>query len=140
VMAIIGLFFTEELMQLLGAPANVLEQSVSYGQIMLLGMPGFFVFLSVTSVLRGVGDTVTPLLTLILSIIAGLIVTPALILGWGGLPQIGVDAAAVATIVGFLLSLLFLAFYLRARKSPLAPDAELARDLKIDLPLLGKIL
>jgi putative MATE family efflux protein len=140
VVAVIGVFFTETLMRVLGAPENVLQQAVGYGRIVLIGMPGFFIFLIVTSVLRGVGDTVTPLISLVLSIIAGLVVTPALILGWFGLPQIGVDAAAVAFIVGFMIVLVFLFFYLRARNSPLAPDAALLRDLKIDLPLLGKIL
>jgi putative MATE family efflux protein len=140
VVAVIGVFFTEAMMRLLGAPENVLQQAVGYGRIVLIGMPGFFIFLIVTSVLRGVGDTVTPLISLVLSIIAGLVVTPALILGWFGLPQIGVDAAAVAFIAGFMIVLVFLFFYLRARNSPLAPDAALLRDLKIDLPLLGKIL
>lgn len=140
VVAAIGVFFMEPIMGMLGAPANVIDQSVSYGRIVLIGMPGFFVFLIVTTVLRGVGDTVTPLVSLVLSILTGLIVTPALILGWGGLPKIGVDAAAVAFIAGFLIVLVFLFFYLRARKSPLAPDRQLLRDLKIDLPLLGKIL
>ena len=140
VVAAIGIFFTEPLMLLLGAPANVFEQSVSYGRIVLIGMPGFFIFLIVTSVLRGVGDTVTPLISLILSIGVGLVVTPALILGWFGLPQIGVDAAAVAFIAGFMAVLVFLFFYLRARKSPLAPDAALLRDLRINVPLLGTIL
>jgi putative MATE family efflux protein len=140
VIALIGIFFTDDLMRLLGAPENVFQQSVSYGRIVLIGMPGFFIFLIVTSVLRGVGDTVTPLISLILSTAVGLIVTPALILGWGGLPKIGVDAAAVAFIAGFLVVLVFLFFYLRAKKSPLAPDAALLRDLKINLPLLGTIL
>jgi putative MATE family efflux protein len=140
VVALIGVFFTEPLMRLLGAPENVLQQSVSYGRIVLIGMPGFFIFLIVTSVLRGVGDTITPLISLILSIATGLVVTPALILGWGGLPRIGVDAAAVAFITGFLIVLVFLFFYLRARRSPLAPDAQLLRDLKINPPLLGTIL
>jgi putative MATE family efflux protein len=113
---------------------------VSYGRIVLIGMPGFFIFLIVTSVLRGVGDTMTPLISLLLSIATGLVVTPALILGWGGLPRIGVDAAAVAFITGFVIVLVFLFFYLRARKSPLAPDAQLLRDLRIKLPLLRTIL
>ncbi len=140
VVAFIGIFFTEPLMRLLGAPENVLQQSVSYGRIVLIGMPGFFIFLIVTSVLRGVGDTVTPMISLVLSIAVGLVVTPALILGWFGLPQIGVDAAAVAFIAGFMAVLVFLFFYLRARNSPLAPDAALLRDLRINLPLLGTIL
>ncbi len=140
VVAVIGIFFTEPLMRLLGAPENVLQQSVSYGRIVLIGMPGFFIFLIVTSVLRGVGDTVTPLISLVLSLIVGLIVTPALILGWGGLPKIGVDAAAVAFIAGFMVVLVFLFFFLRFRKSPMVPNAALARDLRINLPLLGMIL
>jgi putative MATE family efflux protein len=140
VIALIGVFFTDQLMGLLGAPPNVFERSVSYGRIVLVGMPGFFIFLIVTSVLRGVGDTVTPLISLILSIGIGLLVTPALILGWGGLPRIGVDAAAIAFIAGFLAVLVFLFFYLRARKSPLAPDRQLLADLRINWPLLRTIL
>src|SRR5205085_9443544 len=47
---------------------------------------------------------------------------------------------AVAFIAGFLVVLVFLFFYLRARKSPLAPDRELLKDLKLNMPLLGQIL
>lgn len=138
--ALLGIFLTEPIMRLIGAPENVIAGSVSYGRIMLIGMPGFFLFLIITSVLRGVGDTVSPLISLVLSILAGLVVTPALILGWGGLPKIGVDAAAVAFIFGFVIALAFLFFFLRARNSPLAPDAALARHLRIRLPMLLTIL
>jgi putative MATE family efflux protein len=140
VVAVIGIFFTPNLMRLIGAPANVFDQSVAYGRIVLIGMPGFFIFLIVTSILRGVGDTFTPLIALSLSILTGLVVTPALLLGWGGLPRLGVEAGAIAFIVGFLIVLVFLFVYLRARKSPLAPDAEFFQHLGLDLPLLGKIL
>lgn len=136
VVALIGLLFTDQLMRVLGAPANILEAATGYGRIMLLGMPGFFIFLIVTSILRGVGDTMTPLISLGISIATGLVVTPALILGWGGLPQLGVAAAAVATIIGFVAVLIFLFFYLRVRRHPLAPDAELLASLRIDPALL----
>ncbi len=140
VVAVIGIFFTGSVMRLLGAPENIVDMATSYGRIVLIGMPGFFIFLIVTSILRGVGDTVTPLISLVLSILAGLVVTPALILGWGGLPKIGVDAAAVAFIFGFVIVLVFLFFFLRARKSPLAPDAVLIRHLKINPSILGLVL
>jgi putative MATE family efflux protein len=140
VVAIIGAFFARELMSLLGAPAEVLDMSAGYGRIVLIGMPGFFIFLLVTSMLRGVGDTVTPLFSLILSIIVGLFVTPALIQGWFGLPKLGVDAAAVAFIAGFMVVLVFLYFWLNRKKSPMAPDAELIASLKVDFKLLGMIL
>ena len=138
--ALIGALFTKQLMLPLGAPANIVEPATEYGRLVLIGMPGFFVFLIITSMLRGVGDTVTPLIALSLSILAGLVVTPALIQGWWGLPRIGISAAAVAFIAGFVLVLIFLYFYLNWRKSPMAPDAELFRHLKVKGELLLLIL
>lgn len=139
--AIIGGIWTEQIMTVLGAPENIRHLAVGYARIVLIGMPGFFLFLVVTSVLRGVGDTVTPLLSLILSMIVSMLVTPALILGWFGLPQLGVDAAAWAFIAGFLSVLTFLFVYMRARDMPLAPDGVLlGAMLKPDFKLLALIL
>lgn len=139
--AIGGGIWAEQILMLLGAPDNILELAAGYSRIALIGMPGFFLFLVVTSVLRGVGDTITPLFSLIMSLLVGLVVTPALILGWFGLPQIGVNAAAVAMIAGFLTVLVFLFFYMRARKMPLAPDRLLlSAMLHPDMKLLGLIL
>lgn len=140
VVAIIGAIWIEDIMSLLGAPENIRGTAVEYGRIMFLGMPGFFVFLVATSVLRGVGDTITPLFSLILSMLIGVVLTPALIQGWWGLPQLGVNSAAWAFIAGFVVVLLFLFFYMRARKMPLAPDRELLVALKPDFQLLKLIL
>ncbi|MGB3027842.1 MATE family efflux transporter [Paradevosia shaoguanensis] len=140
VVAVLGGFFAPQLMGILGAPANIVDLATSYGRIFLIGMPAFFLFLVVTSVLRGVGDTVTPFVALIISIIVGLVTTPALILGWFGLPKIGVDAAAVASIAGFISVLVFLFFYLRIRKHALAPDRALLKHLRINGELLMLIL
>ncbi len=138
--AVVGAVWTDEIMAVLGAPENIREMAVGYGRIVLIGMPGFFIFLVITSVLRGVGDTVTPLWSLVLSMIVGAVLTPALIQGWFGLPRIGVNAAAWAFIAGFVTVLVFLFFYMRARKMPLAPDKALLKALKPDWKLLGLIL
>jgi putative MATE family efflux protein len=140
VVAVLGVIFIRPIMSVLGVPPNILEESTTYGTILLIGMPGFFIYLIATSVLRGVGDTTTPLIALIMSILTGLIVTPAFILGWGGLPKLGLMAAAVAFIAGFLVVLVFLFFYLRARKHPLAPDRVFLTHLGIDFVLLRTIL
>src|SRR5690606_23803510 len=103
--------------------------SAGYGRIFFAGIPLFFIFLVWTSMLRGVGDTVTPLFTLSFSIVAGLVVTPALIQGWWGLPQIGINAAAVAFIAGTAMALVFSYAYLIWRKSPLAIDSAVVRYL-----------
>lgn len=138
--AIVGGLFTQQLMEVLGAPPDIVADATAYGRIVLIGMPGFFLFLIITSTLRGVGDTITPLTTLVISIGIGLVVTPALIQGWLGLPKLGVLSAAVAFIAGFAAVLVYLYFYLNWRKSPMAPDAALLRHVGIDLKLLGLIL
>ncbi|SMQ65014.1 putative efflux protein, MATE family [Devosia lucknowensis] len=141
VVAIGGGLFTEQIMTVLGAPENIRHLAVGYARIVLIGMPGFFLFLVVTSVLRGVGDTITPLFSLIMSMVVSLLVTPALIQGWFGLPQLGVDAAAWAMIAGFATVLIFLFVYMRARNMPLAPDGVLlGAVLRPDFKLLGLIL
>lgn len=140
VIAVFGGAFTTPMLVLLGTPSDVLADATSYARIMLIAMPGVFVFLLSTAMLRGVGDTVTPLLTLIISTLTGLVVTPALIRGWGGLPQLGVTSAAWASVLAFVLSTLWLGWRLRQRASPLAPDAAFLRSMRIDLRLLRSVL
>lgn len=138
--AVFGGFFTTPLLRALGTPPDILADATRYARIMLIAMPGLFVFLLSTAMLRGIGDTVTPLFTLGLSTALGLLLTPALIRGWGGLPTLGVASGAAATVVSFVVATLWLGWRLRARRSPLAPDAEFARHLRIDLPLLRAVL
>lgn len=138
--AVFGGAFTEPMLKLLGTPPDILPDATRYARIILIAMPGLFVFLLSTAMLRGVGDTVTPLYTLMISTAIGLVVTPALIRGWFGLPKVGVTAGAWATVVGFLVATTWLAFQLRRMKSPLAPDADFVRHLRVNPRLLKGVL
>jgi len=83
---------------------------------------------------------VTPLYTLCISTACGLVVTPALILGWGGMPKLGVASSAIATIVSFIVAAGWLAWRLNRIKSPLAPDAEFRRHLRVNPAILKTVL
>jgi Na+-driven multidrug efflux pump len=91
VVAVFGGSFADMMLVALGTPADILPGATAYARIMLIAAPGVFTFLLVTSMLRGVGDTRTPLLTLLISTAVGLLLTPALIRGWLGLPDAGRD-------------------------------------------------
>lgn len=138
--AVFGGTFTEPMLKALGTPPDILADATRYARIMLIAMPGLFVFLLSTAMLRGVGDTVTPLYTLAISTAIGLLLTPALIRGWGGLPMLGVASGAAATVVSFVVATTWLGFRLRAKKSPLAPDADFAHKLRIDPKILKTVL
>ena len=138
--ALFGGTFAEPMLTALGTPPDILADAVRYARVMLFAMPGLFLFLLSTAMLRGVGDTVSPLLALVLSTAVGLVLTPALIRGWGGLPQMGVTSGAWAGVVAFVVATLWLAWRLRVRGSPLAPDAALFQRMRIQPALLKKVL
>ena len=140
VAAVLGELLARPALAALGTAPELLPDAVAYARVMMLGMPLLLVFILYTQLLRGVGDTVTPLLALCLSTAVGLLLTPALIRGWLGLPRLGVVSAAVAGWVSFALALAFLWVYLRRKRHPLAPDAELLRALRIDARLLRAVL
>jgi len=102
--ALFGGTFAHLLLEKLNTPPDIMAEATHYSRICLFAMPGFFAFLLITSIMRGVGDTVTPLFALIVSTIVGLLVTPALINGWMGLPHLGVASAAVGFIASFLVN------------------------------------
>ncbi len=138
--ALFGGLFSRQLMIALATPPDILDQASAYARIMLVTMPLGFVFLLMTAMLRGVGDTLTPLLALALSTAIGLALTPLLIGGGFGVPATGVTAPAWASAIANALTLFVLGLYLRHSKSPLAPDADFLRRLRLDGVLLSKIL
>lgn len=140
VIALLGGVFAGPLMEFLLTPPDIIHEATEYARIMMITMPVFFVFLLATSILRGVGDAVTPLWTLALSTGVGLLVTPALITGAGGLPQMGVASAAYASLVSLIIALAWLAWHLIRKKHVLAPTAALLSRVKLDPKVLGVVL
>jgi putative MATE family efflux protein len=158
--ALFGGAFTEPMLRLLGTPADILPGSTAYARVMLIAAPAIFIFLLSTSMLRGVGDTKTPLYTLLISTALSMVLTPALIRGWLGLPQLGITSGAYAAGASFLIAMSWAFWHLRhtanpgrsasqpamhfltqpQSKHPLAPDASFLKHLRIDKVILGKVL
>ena len=138
--AVLGSLFARPAMQALGTPVDVLDEAVGYARVMMLIMPLLLVFILFTQLLRGVSDTVSPLLALMVSTAVGLLLTPALILGWVGLPQMGIQSAAVAGLFGNVLAMVFLVLRLRHKNHVMAPDRELWLALRLNREILAKVL
>jgi putative MATE family efflux protein len=90
--------------------------------------------------LRGTGDSKTPFYFLILSTVLGIVLTPAFILGWLGLPKIGIAGAAIAGYIANAAAFVALLIYLARRNHPLQFDFEMLRDMRVDWKLLAKIV
>ncbi|UUQ65136.1 MATE family efflux transporter [Pseudomonas fuscovaginae UPB0736] len=138
--AVLGSIFARPALQGLGTPADVLDAAVGYAQVMMLTMPLLLIFILFTQLLRGISDTLSPLLALLVSTCIGLLLTPALIRGWLGLPQMGIQSAALAGLVSTACAMLFLGLRLRHKNSVMAPDRAMLASMRLDRDILGKIL
>ncbi|OTG64263.1 MATE family efflux transporter [Acinetobacter silvestris] len=128
--ALLGVIFAKHILLFLGVDPKVMHLSLPYVQWMLAGSPVLFIYIIYTSILRGVGDSTTPMLASGLTILIGLMVTPVLIAGYFGFPKMGIIAPAIATIIGFLSVLVFLYFYLNKKHHPLKLDRALISHIK----------
>ncbi|MFW6752116.1 MATE family efflux transporter [Pseudomonas glycinae] len=140
VAAVLGSVFARQALQGLGTPADVLDDAVAYARVMMWTLPFVLVYVLFTQLLRGVSDTLSPMLALLLSTVVGLALTPAFIRGWIGLPQLGIQSAAVAGLAGTLTSMAWLSWSLIRKGHPLAPDREFFAALRLDGAILGKVL
>jgi putative MATE family efflux protein len=109
----------------IGTPADIFDMSVSYARVFFAGFPVLFCFLLYTIFLRGTGDSRTPFYVLIVSTALTILFTPAFLLGWFGLPKLGVVSAAVGNLLSYGITLIVLGVALARTHNPLAPSAEL---------------
>ena len=128
----LGWIFTPAMLNVLGTPQDIFPQAEAYGRVILATMPVIFLFFVYTTVLRGTGDSTTPLYALIIASVLAIAITPLFILGWFGLPKLGVVSAAVAGLIANGLSLVWMVVYLRMRDNPLKFDGEMLEDMRID--------
>jgi putative MATE family efflux protein len=140
VAAVLGSLFAHSGLVVLGTPADVLPDAEAYARLVMLTLPVLLVLVLSAQLLRGVGDSITPLLASLLATGAGLLMTPALIRGWAGLPELGLLGPAVASFIANVLALCFLVLRMRRDKHPLAPDRALWRALRPDRRILAQVL
>jgi putative MATE family efflux protein len=140
VIGIASWFFLPALLHLIGTPTDVFEDSLIYARVTFVALPLLFFYIAYTTFVRGTGDSRTPFLSLIVSTALILVITPALIRGWLGLPQLGIVSAAVATIVANFIALIFLLVALALEKNPLAFNMSVVRHMNVDLRLLGTLV
>jgi putative MATE family efflux protein len=142
VLGVGGYFLVGPALSILGASDAVLPGATAYMQIISLGLVAMFGFWVFVSLMRGYGDTVTPMLVMLGSVVLNIALDPFVIFGWGPFPRLGIVGAAYATVFSRALALLVgLGIMLsgsrgvQIRPSQMIPDREYARRiLDIGLP------
>lgn len=123
---IFGLVFTlvlwavgPALYHFLGGRGASLEQAVVYSNILFGGAAASWALTLLQSALRGTGNVKVPALIIAGSVFIGLLISPALISGWYGLPGLGVAGAGVAQVLTNVVGLSCIVAYMRSKRSSL---------------------
>jgi putative MATE family efflux protein len=104
------------LLELLGVAADVYAGALGFMRVSFVGIIFVFVYAMFQALMRGVGETRTPLMIVFGTVVLNFLLDPLFIFGWGPFPPQGVMGAALATLTTQgLAALLGLGIFLRGR-------------------------
>jgi len=99
VVCFVGILTIDPLFTLLGAPADMLPLIGGYMQILYAGVPFVVVGMVGMSSMRATGDTRLPSKLMITASVLNVALDPLLIFGWGPIPRMELEGAAMAALL-----------------------------------------
>ncbi len=100
IIGIIGFVFAKDLLHLMGATDELINQGYGYTQVLIGGNVTIMLLFILNAVFRGAGDASIAMRALWISNGLNLILDPLFIFGIGPLEGLGVQGAAIATTIG----------------------------------------
>lgn len=137
VISVSGIFFYKEILRLMGASESVVAVGSGYTQWMLVGNFTIVGLFLVNAIFRGAGSAAIAMHSLWIANIVNMVLDPILIFGWGPIPSLGVEGAAIATNIGRGVGVLYQLYYLSGEKGIIKIHKE---NIKVDRSVITRLL
>lgn len=135
ILAVATLCFGEDILRLINTPEESVAPALSYLRITSIGLPLIFGYNAVSSVLRAMGDSKSPLLFIAIATVMNTVLDLVFIVVF----DLGVAGTALATVLGQGVSLVFSLSLLYRRRESFGFDFRLS-SFKIRWRKLGLLL
>lgn len=99
-LGLLGYFFAGDVLALMGGDADLIEEGSAYAEIMYASNVSIILLFLNNAIFRGAGNASLAMRTLILANGLNILLDPLFIFGWGPVPAMGVQGAALATAIG----------------------------------------
>lgn len=100
-----SILWRDNLLRFMETPPENFSLASSYLKINLTGFILLYIAILISSILRGIGDTVTPLAFMAIGIGMNALLDPFLIGGFGPFPRLGLNGAAYATLISQIIAM-----------------------------------
>ncbi len=134
--SVIGYVFSEGALRLINTPEELIPLATSYLKIFFTGLIFMFIYNVMGAILRGLGDSRTPLNFLIIATVLNIILDPIFIFGIGPIPRMEVAGVALATVIAQGVSALLSIRHLYKVNGLLSKDWRVYSKLDKELTLL----
>ncbi len=104
--ALVGIFLSNIFMNFFSSTAYVVESGAMYMRIVTIGSLFVLVQVSTEKILQATGNMLFPMICSIAGAVINIVLDPVLIFGLGPFPKMDVAGAALATIIGQLVSMI----------------------------------
>jgi putative MATE family efflux protein len=102
--ALIGIFLPKNLIGMFTDDLLLIDYGARYIGIILIGATAMYIPMIANSILRGEGNTFLPMVTMLIGSVMNIILDPLFIFGYGFFPKMGIEGAAVATVLSRVIS------------------------------------
>ena len=133
IVTMIGIVFSRQMLTLLKVDASILDAATSYMQIYMVGVLFTAIYNVGASVVRGVGDSMSPFYHLVISSVANIILDLLFVVVF----HMGVNGVGYATVIAQFISVWLVFRRMQQLDERYALNI---RDLKIDPPVLAEVL